>query len=562
MAEEPGSGGVAHRTPVDLRSGGTLLASASVLALGLLLVAVWLIAEPRTPDLAAQVYRAGLFKQYGFLVWDEHWYGGHHLPGYSLLFPPLGALLGVRLTGALAVLASTALFERLTSSVWGERARWGAALFAVAALGDVWSGRVTFALGVPLALGAVLLLRGGHPLWASMLATACAAASPVAGALLGLVALTWTLGRGARLPLFVLALPPLVVVGALELLFPEGGFEPYPILSFAATAGVIALFLAAVPRRERMLQAGALVYLWACLLCLLIHSAVGSNIERYGVLLAGPLLACSVLSRRGEGSRAVGEERADAKGAPARARVVVSRAVVLAALCGSAVWTVWGPVRETEAVAGSPATSAAYYLPVEHFLDSLHGGPVRIEVPLTRTHWEAALLAPSVSLARGWEKQLDSKYNQVLLTPGLDGARYEGWLQQQGVAFVALPDVELDPSSAQEGRLIRRGLPFLREVFSSAHWRIYEVLTRRPLLTGPGRLTALGHDSFSLQASRAGSFVVKVHYTRYWTLTEGSGCVSQALGGWTAVRLSRPGGAVVSARFSLGRAFGSGPSCR
>ena len=187
---------------------------------------------------------------------------------------------------------------------------------------------------------------------------------------------------------------------------------------------------------------------------------------------------------------------------------------------------------------------------------------MRIEVPLTRTHWEAALLAPSISLARGWEKQLDSKYNQVLLTPGLDGAEYQGWLQRQGVAYVALPDVELDPSSAQEGHLIRRGLSFLREVFSSAHWRIFEVLRRAPLLTGPGRLTALGHDSFSLQASRAGNFVVKVHYTRYWTLTRGSGCVSQAPGGWTAVRLSRPGGAAVSARFSLGRAFGSGPSCR
>jgi hypothetical protein len=367
-----------------------------------------------------------------------------------------------------------------------------------------------------------------------------------------------------------------VVVGALELLFPEGGVEPYPILSFAATAGVIALFLSAVPRREGMLRAGALVYLWACLLCLLIHSAVGSNIERYGVLLAGPLLACSVLSRCGEGSRAGGSERRTGgserrtggsertvgKGAPARARVLLSRAVVVAALCGSAVWTVWGPVRETEAVAGSPATSAANYRPVEGFLDSLHGGPVRIEVPLTRTHWEAALLAPSVSLARGWEKQLDSRYDQVLLTPGLDGASYERWLQQQGVAYVALPDVELDPSSAQEGRLIRGGLPFLREVFSSAHWRIYEVLSRRPLLTGPGRLTALGHDSFSLQASAGGSFLVKVHYTRYWTLTEGSGCVSQAPGGWTAVRLSEPGRAVVSARFSLGRAFGSGPSCR
>src|ERR1019366_9065137 len=87
------------------------------------LMALWLIVDPRTPDLAAQVYRVGLFHQIGLAVWDEHWYAGHDLPGYSLLFPPLGALLGIRAVGALAVLASTVLFERLARSVWGARGR-------------------------------------------------------------------------------------------------------------------------------------------------------------------------------------------------------------------------------------------------------------------------------------------------------------------------------------------------------------------------------------------------------------------------------------------------------
>ncbi len=43
---------------------------------------------------------------------------------------------------------------------------------------------------------------------------------------------------------------------------------------------------------------------------------------------------------------------------------------------------------------------------------------MRVEVPLTRSHWEAALLAPRVSLARGWEKQLDSRFDRVLLDAG------------------------------------------------------------------------------------------------------------------------------------------------
>ena len=47
---------------------------------------------------------------------------------------------------------------------------------------------------------------------------------------------------------------------------------------------------------------------------------------------------------------------------------------------------------------------------------------MRVEVPLTRSHWEAALMAPTVSLARGWEKQLEERYDGVLLDPGLTAA--------------------------------------------------------------------------------------------------------------------------------------------
>jgi hypothetical protein len=510
------------------------------------MLAVWLIADPRTPDLAAQVYRVGLFRTLGLAVWDEHWYAGHHLPGYSLLYPPLGSLLGLRLLGVVSVLASTALFERFARSVYGDAASWGGAFFAVAAVGDVWVGRLAFALGVSFALAAALALRRGHPLGAALLAAVCAAASPVAGVLLGLAGLSASVAL--RSPRFVLALatPAAAVVVPLAMLFPEGGYEPYPILSFGATALVIGTFALALVPGARTLRVGALLYLAACVACLAIHSPIGSNIERYGVLLAGPLLLCSRLGARGGGNMG--------------AKALLTPAVA-AALCASALWVVWGPVRETMAVAGSAATNASYYVPVERFLAASGGSPVRLEVPLTRSHWEAALLAPSVSLARGWEKQLDSRFDQVLLSPGLSAASYERWLHAQAVSYVALPDVPLDPSSAQEGRLIRAGVPFLREVFASAHWRIYSVLAATPLVSGPGRLTALGHDSFALDAPAAGHYVVRVRYTRYWTLSRGTGCVAPAPGGWTEVSLPAPGSALVAARFSLARAFGSSGSC-
>jgi hypothetical protein len=186
---------------------------------------------------------------------------------------------------------------------------------------------------------------------------------------------------------------------------------------------------------------------------------------------------------------------------------------------------------------------------------------VRLEVPLTRSHWETAELAPRVSLARGWEKQLDTRYDGVLLSSGLSAASYLRWLREQAVSYVALPDTKLDSSSAREGELIRAGLPGLREVFASRHWRIYAVRAPQPLASGPGRLTALGHESFALSATGVGSFLVRVHYTPYWAITSGAGCVGRGAGGWTRVDVPRHEHVLVRASFSLGRAFGSGRSC-
>jgi hypothetical protein len=232
------------------------------------------------------------------------------------------------------------------------------------------------------------------------------------------------------------------------------------------------------------------------------------------------------------------------------------------ALALIAIWVAWGPVRETLAVAGNESIRPSYYAPVERFLDAHASRPLRLEVPLTRSHWEAALLAPTISLARGWEKQLDTRFNRVLLAPGLSPPAYDRWLHEQAVAYVALPDTPLDPSSSHEGRLIRQGLPFLHEVFASSHWRIYSVLAPTPLASGPGRLTALGGDYFTLRAFSAGSFLVRVHFTRYWAFARGAGCVRPAPGGWTWVSVGSPGTVTVAARFSLSRALGLEGPCR
>ena len=191
-----------------------------------------------------------------------------------------------------------------------------------------------------------------------------------------------------------------------------------------------------MPAGHRRLLLGAGLYALACVAFLLLRTPMGSNVERYAVLLAGPLLVCALVDRRG-------------------ARMRAPRSGTLAAtlaLCAWAAWAGWGPLRETLAVAHSQSTGSAYYAPVVRFLDAHARAPVRVEVPLTRTHWETAELAPRVSLARGWEKQLDTRYDSVLLSPTLDATAYARWLRAQAVSYVALPDAALDPSSAREGQ--------------------------------------------------------------------------------------------------------------
>ncbi|HEY2636424.1 MAG TPA: hypothetical protein VGI54_03465, partial [Solirubrobacteraceae bacterium] len=50
---------------------------------------VYVVLAPASADLAAQTYRSGLFGRQGFQLFDLGWFAGHHMPGSSVLFPPL-----------------------------------------------------------------------------------------------------------------------------------------------------------------------------------------------------------------------------------------------------------------------------------------------------------------------------------------------------------------------------------------------------------------------------------------------------------------------------------------
>lgn len=518
-------------TAVLSQPGGGSLPGARVAPwlLATALALAWLAFAPPTPDLAAQVYRAGLFDREGFTLFNANWYGGHHTPAYSVIFPPLGALLGVRVVGVLAAVASAVLFERIARRHFGERARWGALAFAAGTTADLLIGRLTFAVGVAIALAAIFALQRGRRGSGLVLALGCTLASPVAGLFLALAGVAHALASRMPIGLWVAA-AAFVPAVALSVLFPEGGHQPYAAETLASIVGCCGLLLWLLPRREHALRSGALLYLAAALLAFAIATPMGGNASRLGVAFAGPLLLCSAL--------AAGDLR--------HRRGVVAATILLLA------WQWWAPVRETIKGAVDPSGQAAYFTPLLRFIEARAEAAVRVEVPFTRLHWEAVHVARDVPLARGWVTQLDVKYNPLFrarAAASLSPERYRRWLVREGVRYVALPDVALDPTGRAEGALIRGGLPYLRPVHRSRHWAVYEVLGTPGLTDGVGRLTRLDSQSFVLDAARPGFTLVRVRFTPYWGIARGRGCVMRSGAGWTLVFALRSGPVKVETQF-------------
>ena len=204
-------------------------------------------------------------------------------------------------------------------------------------------------------------------------------------------------------------------------------------------------------------------------------------------------------------------------------------------------WQLTGPLSESVGASLSPSSYASFYAPVVRFLQrATRGGPIRVEVPFTSSHWDATVLGAHFMLARGWERQLDTRYDRLFYQARLSAAGYHSWLLANGVSYVALSDAPLDFSSVQEAALIRGGLPFLRLTEQTRHWRIYEVRGAQPLADGPGSLRTLNGDGFSIAASRPGAFLVRVHYTPYWSVVSGSATLGPAPDDWTEVMSDAP----------------------
>jgi len=546
-------GGVSERLGIRARLGPL---SPAMLALAGLL-GLWLLWSPRSPDLAAQVYRIHLFSSEGYTLWDENWYAGHYLPAYSLLFPPLAAFLGLHWAGVASASASTLIFGRIAKSSFGPRSVRASTLFAVGAAGDLFIGRVTFATGVSLGLAAVLAASHKRLGWAALLSLACAATSPVAGAFLMLAAGAELLHSRRLSRACALAVPALALTLALNVLFPEGGYESFALTSLLAAVGLSLAVLLLLPARQRLLRIGTALYLLALLLSYFVPSPMGSNSVRLGVLFGPAILAGAVEVQdvKSSLSRMLGWIASASRGrlrSPREPSAGTARWVLAAVGVSLVAWQINGPIGQSLQASSEASTHLSYYTPAINYLKrESAGAPLRIEVPFNRSHWDAVILGRRFALARGWERQLDTEYDGLFYAPRLSAGAYRSWLLNTAVRYVVLSDAPLDFSSVAEGTLIDAGLPFLREVFHSRNWRIYEVLGAQPLASGPGTLTSMTDGGFTLRATLRGSFLVRIHYTPYWQLTAGSANISRTAGDWTRITVKHPGRIAVAAELHI-----------
>jgi hypothetical protein len=496
----------------------------------------YLIVQPDSADHAAQVFRSGLFAHEGIVTWDNFWFGGHHLPGYGILLPMLSALIGPRLVGVLATIVAALLFSAIAYRRFGDRARLGVVWFATATAISLFTGRLTFALGVAVALAAVFAAQRGWRVMGILFAALTPLASPVAALFLACGVVAYAVAERSRrgLELAVISVGVALLVSAA---FPEGGTEPFDFSSFEPAILVAIAVFVALPPEERLLRYGVAAYGVALAAAFLIQSPMGGNATRMGSLLLGPVLAFGLWRRQ---------------------------RFALVLLVPVLIYWQWSPVvRDLEEVSAQPSVTEGYYAPLVDFLRGTpHHDAYRVEVLPEAHHWESAYVPHGIYIARGWERQLDRKLNPLFYqSDPITGLQYRSWLDDLGVGYVALPHAPLDYAARSEKRLLKRGPPrYLERVFLSRDWTVYKVRDPSPLAIG-GTMVKLTPQGFVVDATAPGTVLVRVHWTPYWSIQRGTGCVEQAPGGYTMLDIETPGRFRVGIDFSPLRAVESGPRC-
>ena len=497
-------------------------------AIAAVLAIIYVIVSPPSFDLAAHLLRAKLFRAEGFGLWNNWWYAGHHTLGYSVLFPPISALLSPQLVAGLAATGTAALFELLVRRHFGPDAWLGRGLVrrghgdesvhrsprvrVRAAAGGGDDARAA----APASLGGHAARRHDRPRQSGR--------RPVRGARRGRLrrrlrtcgerralracgreSASWS-GRWCRCCCSRSRSPRAAASRSRSATL-------WPIPLVAAGAGSLAL-----PRRE-----------------------VDAPRRR------APVHAR--LHRRVRGLDADRQQRRPARRARRRTAggaAVVAAPQAMAAARGVAARCTSSGRRRSATSTARRTTRRCAPLSTSRCSRSSNrqaGPPFRVEIPFTKFHWETYDVAPYFPLARGWERQLDIKYNHLFYDGSADARRpTSAWLHELAVRFVAVSDARLDFSADRETALIDRGLPYLHLGAAHADTGACTRSATRPRSSkGRRTLLALGPNSLTLDAQRAGTVLLRV--TVHALLGDRSRArgASRPAGDFTKLTLRAPG---------------------
>jgi hypothetical protein len=178
-----------------------------------------------------------------------------------------------------------------------------------------------------------------------------------------------------------------------------------------------------------------------------------------------------------------------------------------------------------------PQTRASFFAPALAAAARFYDPDYRIHVVALRRHWEAAYFPEAgYPITRGWYRQADAIHNDLFYT-SYDAATYVAWLRRMGVQYVFLPNAPLDPWSQREVRILKTS-PEFDVVERSGAWTVYRLRDAEPLAVGldggVARVTRMGHQGFAVTVDRPGTYLLKVTWSPYWSLVEGSGVLRRS----------------------------------
>ena len=266
-----------------------------------LTAAVLLTVGPPGIDTPAHLFMTWVFRHAGFQLWNNYWYDGRYdFVGYSLLFYPLAAAVGVWVSAvaASAVLASSV--AAVARREWGPAANAPSLMLAVTATATCCvSGVFPFLAGTAAAAVALACAQRRRRIGFGVATLVSLGFSPLAFGLLAVVLASYVVG--GRHPLGVArrnkaAVAALVATAAacivLQRAFPSGNWYPYHLsdLLVVALFSGAGLYLTASTPRARGLQMVFVAYMLLNLATFTVPDPVGSNTTRLFTIANMPLL--------------------------------------------------------------------------------------------------------------------------------------------------------------------------------------------------------------------------------------------------------------------------------